>query len=80
MLNELRKKKIFKSLKDISPGFREAEQKDLELGPGFSKKELDKDYFKEDVTVLGDPLGPTSTRELSEEEEREELKKKKKYE
>jgi len=76
MLDKLKKKKLLESLKDVDSGSKKAEQEGLELGPGFSKKELDKDYFKEDVTVLGDPLGPTSTRELSEEEE-EELKKKK---
>lgn len=39
------------------------------------RSELDKDYWKEEVMIKGDPLGPTS---LKSEEDEEELKKKKK--
>jgi len=64
MLDKLKKKKLLESLQG---------KKDLsEVELSLSKKEVDEDYLKED-----DVLGPTSVKEIEEEEE---LKKKKKYE
>lgn len=60
---------------------KKEKEEENELGPGYSRKEVDKDYYKEDITLSGDQLGKTSTRNLSEEEAdeyEEELKKKKK--
>lgn len=65
MLDKLKKKKLLESLKQEETS--EGEQ---------IRKEIDKDYWTEEVVIKGDPLGPTSLRSVDDEEE--ELKKKKK--
>lgn len=65
MLDKLKKKKLLESLKQEETS--EGEQ---------IKGELDKDYWREEVVVKGDPLGPTSVKPMDDEED--ELKKKKK--
>lgn len=65
MLDKLKKKKLLESLN------REKTSKGEQI-----KKELDKNYWTEEVIVKGDPLGSTSIK-LSDDEE-EELKKEKK--